>query len=163
MYREKQMTTINTVALIFATLFLLFSIQRGFEKAESELAEKRYRLSQMNLDTLGNYIVSRNSSLHRIDRITSVQPAHYEKGRLTFTYHVEDGLLYRASTAIADMQTHKKHVQKELTEENCRKSAHRIFLEKGGAFRYDYYRIAKGKKEPLFSFSITRKSCQNPI
>ncbi len=158
-YDDFQVTKTGAILLVAAVIFLIFSVLGGVHDANSMLKEKEERFSTMDISELGEYIVSKNSMTNEIDAITSIRPTTYKNKTLTIVYDVKDGLFYRMENSLIELEKRKKRIQKELVSENCSKSAHKIFLEKGGVISYLYYLSSKEENTFLFSFEVDKRNC----
>ncbi len=154
----------NSLILVASLLFLLFAISQGFHKAEVEKEQKVQRFMQMSFEELGAYIVKKNSRKNRIDTITYIKPIVLEGDTLMIDYYVQEGFFYDAITSVVGLEKNRDFIYGELLSENCSKSAHRTFLNRGGKMRYRYYLVAEDKEDRfLFTFDIDKAACESSL
>ncbi len=156
-----QVTKTNLIFLLGSVIFLIFSVQKGLNDADKMLKEKEKKFAAMDISEIGKYIVSKNSMVNKIDPITSIRPTTYKNKTLTIIYDVKDGFFYRTESSLIEIEKKKINIQKELVNENCTKTAHKMFIKKGGRINYTYYLFTKGKYKYLFNFKIDNKSCNH--
>ncbi len=156
---EITMTPLNITLFIFAIIFLIYAINSGLKTADSEYAARKDKFLQMPMATLGEYIVKKNNRINHIDRITSIRPIRYVNNSLHIDYDVKKGFLQEIVGKIESLEASKKRVKTDLISENCTKSSHLAFLEKGGIIHYNYHLSEKNHSKLLFSFEIKETDC----
>jgi hypothetical protein len=152
-------TPSNLLLLIVALLFLVFTITYGLNTAEREYNERKANFLEMPIDRVGGYIAEKNSRKNRIDSITTVRPIHYKNGALYIDYDIKKGFLQAFVGKIESLDETKERVKTDLISENCSKSSHSAFLQKGGVIYYRYHLRDKDMTKPLFSFEVRDKDC----
>ena len=146
--------------IFIALLILIGGIGYGIVESENIKKEIREKLRAMTLEEVGNYIIQHNTGTLKIDMITKIKDIHLVGNTLEFPFYVNNGFLKKISTKlVGGSESHKKLIQKDTLEENCTKSAFKIFLEKGGVIHYTYRLLKNGKETFLFDFNNTNKMC----
>jgi len=130
------------------------------DTAQGDLTEKRERLSAMSLQEVGEYIMKKNPGTVTIDPITNVRNIYLHDTVLELPYYVSDGFLSKFTSAIESPEKTKHRVQKDTLNEDCRKTAFSVFLQKGGIMHYTYRLQKDTESEFLFDFNNTWEKCQ---
>jgi hypothetical protein len=159
---EIEWTPKNILMVAAASVFMLSGIWYGNYRSVKMLEEKKAKFHAMTLKELGEYIIEKNSGVVKIDMITKVKGVYMKDNKLIFPYHVTDGFLSKLSTKIKGGEdSMKQYLQEDTIEEDCSKTAFRIFLDKGGIMYYEYYLVRDEIKTFLFSFENTFSMCKD--
>ena len=151
----------NIIILSLALLFLFLAVSRGFKTAETQKQERIQRFMDMSFPELGEYIVKKNNRKNNIDFITFVKPIMLKDETLIIDYYVKEGFVYDTISSAIDLEDHQKSLFNDLVSENCSKTAHRTFLNRGGKILYSYYLQEKGKEDKfLFRFDVVKGDCR---
>jgi len=144
-----------------ASLVLLGGIAYGIFESQQILKEKEKKFQTMSIEDLGSYIVKHNQGEVKIDPLTTVKGVYFHDNVLEFPYYVTDNFLTKSVSNIFSMKKQKYEMQKSTLEEDCSKTALKIFLQKGGKMHY-LYRLQKKDAKPqyLFDFNNTYELCK---
>lgn len=158
---EIEWTPKNILLAISIIIILLSIAWNSIESTQKEMKAKRERLNSMTIEEVAEYIMEKNPGVIHIDAITKVYPISYHDKILEFPYHVTDGFLRKFTSGIYSNIKMKKHLQNDTLNEDCRKTAFSVFLQKGGVTHYTYHLQKNDTVEFLFEFNNTWDLCHN--
>jgi hypothetical protein len=150
----------NSTLLFIAIVFMIGSIYYSLSSTLNELDEKRARLNAMTIQGVAGYIMEKNPGIIRIDAITKIHPISLHENVLEFPYYVKDSFLRRFASSLQSTEDIKNRLQWDTLNEDCKKTAFSVFLQKGGIMHYTYRLQKDTGSEFLFEFSNTWDQCQ---
>lgn len=145
--------------LVIVVIFLFGSIIYGLTTSHENLADKRERLNKLSLQEVAEYIMEKNPGTLHIDAITKVHPISLHGNVLEWPFYVRDGFLRRFSSGLQSTEGIKNRLQRDTLNEDCRKTAFSVFLQKGGVMHYTYHLQKDTGNEFLFEFNNTWEKC----
>ena len=151
--------TQNIFYTIVALLFMVGMVFYGLKQAEIEKKERKIKFQKMDIDELGNYITTINSS-NGIGIATYIEKSIYKENRIQFYYVVSKGIISDSLVLMGDaIERTKEEIIEDIRQEDCTKTAFHTFLEKGGVIEYIYHKKKNDKKRFMFDANITYNMC----